>query len=284
MANISAWQSTSNPLTIEWSWIAEANTWWNVDVDGTQVDSGSGNLSGTGSYTVSSYGQHTVALYVSLTGGGYAYPSTTVTLVQPTQTCTVTSYTYKPDGTIYSTINYTVQKNSSNAIYDFVDPNFPTSTWSFDYAIYNGTTYSSVYNQITVSSDSSISIYLKNRLVVCNQYLYLDNIYQTTSQDTGLTPGDSYTPLNHLPWSPSSSVANLVSIIYNGTEYISGGSLTVPNSDFQVDYYYVSVPQGKAYIYATKNGTTQWWPAIPYIYTSSGWQQATPYIYDNGWQ
>lgn len=40
----------------------------------------------------------------------------------------------------------------------------------------------------------------------------------------------------------------------------------------------------KAYIYATKNGVTQWWPATPYIHDGSGWVPATPKIYDGGWK
>ena len=82
MASITASQ-VGTSKTIQYSWTAEANTWWNVDIDGVQVDSGRGDTSGSGTYTVSSYGSHTVALYVNKTGGGSEYPSTTVTLVEP---------------------------------------------------------------------------------------------------------------------------------------------------------------------------------------------------------
>ena len=69
------------------------------------------------------------------------------------------------------------------------------------------------------------------------------------------------------------------------TVYPAGSSVTLDAARGGVTHTAIAQwgSTTSAYIYATKNGTTKWWPATPYIY-SNGWQPATAYVYSNGWQ
>lgn len=69
------------------------------------------------------------------------------------------------------------------------------------------------------------------------------------------------------------------------THYAPGAYNSIyANTDWQI-YTAVAIWQRlgpQAYIWATKDGTTKWWPATPYIY-DNGWHQVQPRIYDGGW-
>ena len=94
---------------------------------------------------------------------------------------------------------------------------------------YNGT---SDYKTTTVT--------LKEKTVKCTRNVYYDNVFTSSSDDTGLTPGATYTPSAHVPYYDSTKY-HLVSIKY-GTTDVTSSSITCPSSDFSVNFYFSSLP------------------------------------------
>lgn len=74
--------SETTSLTVPWSFTASVNTWWALQIDGTEVYSGSGDRSQSGSYTFTTYGVHTFTLYV-WNHSEYDVDSATVTIKRP---------------------------------------------------------------------------------------------------------------------------------------------------------------------------------------------------------
>lgn len=154
--------------------------------------------------------------------------------------------------------------------------------YSASQSTYASTNYTLWFNSsnetLTVQTESAPST------VSCEVYKVIDDdednpIYVSTRT---LTVGTSYQPEDHIPSASGYTYDDVWAIIDGRWQHVTGG-LTVPSSDFVLLYYYLSPSTSSVYIYATKNGTTQWWPATPYVYNGSTWQQAEPKIYSSGW-
>lgn len=111
--------------------------------------------------------------------------------------------------------------------------------------------------------------------VTATKYVYYNGVQQPglTEQESGLSPGGTYTPKLHQP--SVGAGYTLDHILYNGTD-VTNSAITCPSNDFGLHYYYVS----DAGVWIYNNG---WKKAVPWIY-NNGWKRATAFIYDGGWK
>ena len=278
MATITASQSGTS-TTITWSWTATTLCAdWSVKIGTTEVDSGHSATSGSGSYNVGSYGSYTVSF------GGRHIDNTTesasfsITLTQPDVTCRYDIYkTDDPPAYNYSYSQYTpgvtiTVSHPSIAGYSYIG--FETNASS-----YTSTTV------VVPNSDFYILLFYDPIVttVTCTIKRHIEGTTETIDTES-VTAGSSLALSTYKPSVVDKGLYNFSYALINntGTHYTT--SITVPSSNFTLDYYFDPVSIVRIYATKTVNGSqiTQWWPAQPYIYANSQWNPATPYIYANG--
>ena len=156
-------------------------------------------------------------------------------------------------------------------------------------------TNASSYTSTTVvvpNSDFYILLFYNpiGTTVTCTIKRHIEETTETINTES-VTAGSSLTLSTYEPSVEDKGLYNFSYALINntGTHYTT--SITVPNSNFTLDYYFEAVSIARIYGTKTVNGSsiTQWWPAQPYIYTGSGgtngWHEATPSIYtSSGWK
>lgn len=327
--------------TISYSWSTIANTSYIFGIDGTQVESGHGDTSGSGTYTVDSYGSHSASLWVAHGDDPSEYITQSITLTPPTVTCTKNVYY---DGSFSTsetesglTPGYTFTPESHIPSYDSTHYRFvscspsgtmtcPDNDFSVNYYFVSTVTCSiyANYDGQYIEPKGSQSVNIGQKLaatafkpVVADMYQYEDFSTSATSYTSSTITVPNYDFYITYNYSIRNRITLTIKADKNGTDEVistqtvyegltltvadyeptienyeytgewtttassyTTTTVTVPSSAFSIIYKFK--PISIVYIYATKNGVTQWWPAIPYIYANNQWNPATAYIYANG--
>ncbi len=87
--------------------------------------------------------------------------------------------------------------------------------------------------------------------VTATKRVYLNGTYSSSTTQSGLYPGGTFTPSSHAPSAPSGYTLN--KIMY-GSQDVTTGSITCPSSNFTLDYYYVSAVSVDLWDWAASNG------------------------------
>lgn len=209
---------------------------------------------------------------------------------------------------IPSPISKTVRSEDDHKNITFTIPHGPTrSAWTFDKWVKGSNQYSPgdsySFNAAPVSIDDgshdTLSATWKNynpaittfslttpqkgklqlkytlkantKWVSYNIYFYDEdgNLRKTVSRTSSLKTKTETLNVNDLSFEFYRVV---VSVSFNGS-----GSIVTRQSSKEITFTSYS----QLYVYATKNGITKWWIAVPYVY-DNGWHEAIPYIYTNG--
>lgn len=289
--------------TIRYSWSTTANTAYIFGIDGTQVESGHGDTSGSGTYTVDSYGSHSASLWVAHGSDPAEYITETITLVEPTPTtydigATLTydanGGTGAPSDNVFRDRSSTEPSTNVSFSISYTIPTRDTYTfieWKINGSSYNpgdvfvttATTSLPVYTAIaqweqiiynigyTLKFDANGGTGAPNSIVVSDT-AYAPNVYKNTILPSTVPTRSGYKflywEIRNTYYSPGSTVsleANTNKPTYTATAIWE----ELPKSA----YIYANNKWNPAqpYIYATKDGVTKWWPATAYIYANSQW-------------
>lgn len=221
----------------------------------------------------------------------------------PTPSYTMTVAVYEGSTQLGSSRTTTQLSGSAHSVVRWVsDAGFtaatlPDSNWEFNYATCNGQTYyDEIFTDIPLTSDSTLRVYYKLKAGI-----YTMTIHTILDGRDIDTKSGNYTRQETTVGAWITSLHDLHGLIIPDGyfDYATAGSRTgvqlgwdsrlALDSNIEMWARWDSTPPGPTkgpYIWATKNGTTKFWPATAFIVPagSSTFRQSDAKVYSNGWK